>query len=457
MSTFHVLVVDDEPDIRTLIKEILSDEGYKVTNAGNAQEARMARQKNKFDLILLDIWMPDIDGISLLREWSEQGNINCPIDIMSGHGTVDTAVKSTRLGAFDFVEKPLSIMKLLHTVERAIKSSKQSLSMMTLPSMNMSTTPVGRSSIMRVLRDKAQQYAEHDLPVLLIGEPGTGRSVLAHYICALSSRAKAPVVNLLAASLTERNAEVQLFGKEANGEIHNGYFEQAQSGTLIIDEFTDLNELAQKLILNVLTKNEFVRKDGHEPIKLQTRILATINSDYESRIKTGTLKRELLLKLNTLSLKVPPLRNHAEDVPELLSYYVDKFVDSKHLSFKRFGVAAQNRLRNYPWPGNIHELSNVVYNLLLTASDEEISLNEVEENIESITSHNDPFIKQDILSMTLREARDQFERHYLQQQLILCKGKVSKLSKRVGMERTNLYRKLRSLDINFKSLGIKDY
>ncbi len=449
MSTFHVLVVDDEPDIRTLIKEILSDEGYKVTNAGNAQEARMARQKNKFDLILLDIWMPDIDGISLLREWSEQGNLNCPVVIMSGHGTVDTAVKATRLGAFDFVEKPLSIMKLLHTVERAIKSSKQSLNMTSLPSINMSA-PVGRSSIMGVLRDKAQQYAEHDLPVLLIGEPGTGRGVLAHYIYNLSGRAKAPVVNLLAASLTERNAEVQLFGKEANGEIHNGYFEQAQSGTLIIEEFTDLNELAQKLILSVLTKNEFVRKGGHEPIKLQARILVTINSDYESRIKTGTLKRELLLKLNTLSLRVPPLRDHAEDVPELLSYYVDKFVDSKHLSFKRFGVAAQNRLRHYPWPGNIHELSNVVYNLLLTASAEEISLDEVEENMTSITSDNEPFTKQDIFSMSLREARDQFERHYLQQQLILCKGKVSKLSERVGMERTNLYRKLRSLDINFK-------
>jgi len=291
----------------------------------------------------------------------------------------------------------------------------------------------------------------------LIGEPGTDRSLLAHYIYTLSDRAKAPVVNLLAASLTEKNAEVQLFGKEANGEIHNGYFEQAQSGTLIINEFTDLNELAQKLIMSVLTKNEFVRKGGHEPIKLRARILATINSDYESRIETGTLKRELLLKLNTLNLKVPPLRDHAEDVPELLNYYVDKLVDSKHLSFKRFSVAAQNRLRNYPWPGNIHELSNVVYNLLLTTSAEEISLNEVEENIDSIVSHNESFLKQDILSMTLREARDRFERHYLQQQLILCKGKVSKLSKRVGMERTNLYRKLHSLDINFKSLGIKDY
>jgi len=449
MNTFHVLVVDDETDIRTLIKEILSDEGYKVTNAGDAHEARTARQKNKFDLILLDIWMPDIDGISLLREWSEQGDLNCPVVIMSGHGTVDTAVEATRLGAFDFVEKPLSIMKLLHTVERAIEVSKRPLNTALLPSTTM-LTPVGRSNSMHALRDKAKQYAEYDSPVLLIGESGTDRGALAHYIHALSGRAKGPLVNVLAASLTENNAEVQLFGKEVNGEIQNGYFEQAQSGTLIINELTDLNELAQKLILSVLEQDEFVRNGGHEPIKLQARILATINSDYESRVKTGTLKRELVLNLNTLSLRVPPLREYAEDVPELLSYYVDKFVDSEHLSFKRFGVAAQNRLRHYPWPGNVRELSNFVYNLLLLSSSEEISLNEVEKEIEAITYSDEPLIKQDILSMPLREARDQFERNYLQQQLILCNGKVSKLAERAGMERTNLYRKLRYLGINFK-------
>jgi DNA-binding NtrC family response regulator len=165
----------------------------------------------------------------------------------------------------------------------------------------------------------------------------------------------------------------------------------------------------------------------------------------------------LVLSLNTLSLRVPSLREYTEDVPELLSYYVDKFVDSEHLSFKRFGVAAQNRLRNYPWPGNIRELSNLVYNLLLTTSDEEISLDEVEKELEVITYSDEPLIKQDILSMSLREARNQFERNYLQQQLILCNGKISKLAKRVGMERTNLYRKLHFLDINLKSLDTEDH
>ncbi len=455
MSTSHVLVVDDEDDIRVLIKEILTDEGYEVTNAADAVEARAARHEGKFDLILLDIWMPDTDGISLLREWSEHAELDCPVVIMSGHGTVDTAVEATRLGAFDFVEKPLSIAKLLRTVERAIEASKKqsSTARQLLPAL---MTPVGRSKLMQSLREKVQQYANHDSPVLLTGEAGTGRSAFARYIHALSDRAEGPLVNLLAASLTDSNAEEQLFGTEENGEVHNGYFERAQNGTLIIDELTDLNELAQKLILSALEQGEFVRRGGHEPIKLQVRVLATVNADYESRIEAGTLRRELVSNLNTLSLRVPPLREYAEDVPELLSYYVDKLVDGEGLSFKRFGVAAQNRLRNYPWPDNVRELKNLVRRLLLTGSDEEIRLDEVEKEISVVAHSDEPLVKQDLLSLPLREAREQFERAYLQQQLVLCDGKVGKLAKRVGMERTHLYRKLRSLGVDFRSVATEE-
>ena len=455
MSAPHVLVVDDEADIRALIKDILTDEGYEVTNAGDATEAREARQGGKFDLILLDIWMPDTDGISLLREWSEQGDLDCPVVIMSGHGTVDTAVEATRLGAFDFVEKPLSIAKLLRTVERAIEAAKRqsSTARKLLPSL---LTPVGRSKMMQSLRDKVQQYANYDTPVLLVGEAGTGRGAFARYIHALSDRSEGPLVNLLSASLTESNAEEQLFGTEANGEVHNGYFERAKNGTLIIDELTDLNELAQKLIMSALEQGEFVRRGGHEPIKVQARVLATTNADYENKIENGSLRRELVSDLNTLSLRVPPLREYAEDVPELLSYYVDKLVDGEGLSFRRVGVAAQNRLRNYPWPDNVRELKNLVRRLLLTGSDEEISLDEVEKEIAATAHSDEPLVKQDLLSLPLREAREQFERAYLQQQLVLCDGKVGKLAKRVGMERTHLYRKLRSLGVDFRSVGAEE-
>jgi two-component system, NtrC family, nitrogen regulation response regulator NtrX len=455
MSTAHVLVVDDEADIRALIQEILTDENYRVTVAGNAAEARRAREASKVDLILLDIWMPDTDGITLLREWSEQGGLDAPVVIMSGHGTVDTAVEATRLGAFDFVEKPLSIAKLLRTVERALESARKQAgpTRELLPSL---LAPVGRSRLMQNLRDKVQQFAGHNSPVLLIGEPGTGRGAFARYIHVLSNRADGDLELLLAASLTESNTEEQLFGSERNGTVRPGAFERTANGTLIIEELTDLNELAQKLILSALEQGRFRRVGGHEPVSLQARILATVNEDYESAIENGRLRRELIASLNVLSLRVPPLREYAEDVPELLSYYVDKLVDSESLTFRRFSVAAQNRLRNYPWPDNVRELKNLVRRLLLTGSREEITLEELERELAVGSQSDEPLVKQDLLSLPLREAREQFERAYLQQQLVLCDGKVGRLAKRVGMERTHLYRKLRSLGVDFRAVSGSD-
>jgi DNA-binding NtrC family response regulator len=452
MSTSNVLVVDDEADIRALIDEILSDEGYKVTVAGDANEARSARSGDKFDLVLLDIWMPGTDGISLLREWSEPGELDCPVVMMSGHGTVDTAVEATRLGAFDFVEKPLSLAKLLRTVERAINSSKKSSvpARGTLPSL---LAPIGRSPLMKGLREKVQKIANHDSPVLFSGEAGTGRGAFARYVHNMGSHADGPLVTLLAASITDSNAEEQLLGSESGGDIHSGYFERAKNGTIIIDELTDLCDQAQKLIISVLEQGQFVRAGGHKPVKLQARVLATANAHYEKAMENGSLRRELVSNLNTLSLRVPPLREYAEDVPELLAYYVDRLVDSEGLPFRRFSVAAQNRLRNYPWPDNVRELKNLVRRLLMMDSSEEITLEEVEGEISSATIADEPLIKQDLLAMPLREAREQFERAYLQQQLALCDGKVGKLAQRVGMERTHLYRKLRSLGVDFKSSG----
>jgi DNA-binding NtrC family response regulator len=454
MSTGNVLVVDDEADIRVLIDEILSEEGYDVAVAANASEARSIREAGKFDLVLLDIWMPDTDGISLLREWSDKGELDCPVVMMSGHGTVDTAVEATRLGALDFVEKPLSLAKLLRTVERALEVSKKSGGARSLTSSLLA--PVGRSRLMQNLREKVQQFAGHESPVLLVGEPGTGRSAFARYIHALSNRAESPLVTLLSASLTDSNAEEQLLGSESDGDIHSGYLERARSGTLIIDELSDLPAQAQKLLLSVLEQGSFVRSGGHEPVKLKARILATISADYEDAIQVGTLRRDLISNLNILSVQVPPLREYAEDVPELLNYYVEKLVDAEGVTFRRFGVASQNRLRNYPWPDNVRELKNLVRRLLLTGSDEEITLDEIEKEINASSVSNEPLVKQDLLSLPLREAREQFERAYLQQQLVLCDGKVGKLAKRVGMERTHLYRKLRSLGVDFRSVGAAD-
>lgn len=455
MSNPHVLVVDDEADIRASLKDILSDESFGVTVAANANEARQARSKRKFDLILLDIWMPDTDGITLLREWSEGGDLSSPVVIMSGHGTVDTAVEATRLGAFDFVEKPLSIAKLLRTVEAALESAgKQAKTARSLlPSL---LAPAGRSKLMQGLRERVQQYARHDGSVLMSGEPGTGRGAFARYMHALSRRADEPLTSLTAASISEGNPEEQLLGTEHGEELTAGAFERASGGTLIIDELTDLSAAAQKVLFGVLEDGQFTRVGGTRPVKVDARIVATVSADYEAKIESGELRRDLVAHLSELTLRIPPLREYAEDVPELLTYYVDKLVDAEGLTFRRFSVAAQNRLRNYPWPNNVRELKNLVRRLLLSGSGEDISLEEVEAEISAAATVNEPLVKQDLLALPLREAREQFERAYLQQQLVLCDGKVGQLAKRVGMERTHLYRKLRSLGVSFKSAKSDD-
>ncbi|HNP37795.1 MAG TPA: sigma-54 dependent transcriptional regulator [Woeseiaceae bacterium] len=455
MTTSKVLVVDDEDDIRGLISDILGDEGYDVTVAANAKEARAAREEQKFDLVLLDIWMPDTDGITLLREWSEVDEMTCPVVIMSGHGTVDTAVEATRLGAYDFVEKPLSIAKLLRTVEGALQSAgnqgNKTRSM--LPAL---LTPVGRSVLMQQLRDKVQKYARHDASVLISGEPGTGRGAFARYMHAVGSRADESLISITAASLTSGSVETQLLGSEQDGEIIAGAFERAGSGTLVIDELGDLNKSGQRILMGVLEDGRFTRVGGSEPIRMKARIVATVAADFGNRIAAGTLRRDLVAHLQVLSFKVPPLRDYSEDVPELLNYYVDKLVDAEGLTFRRFSVAAQNRLRNYPWPDNVRELKNLVRRLLLGGKDDDISLAEVEAEISDAAVTDEPLVKQDLLALPLREAREQFERAYLQQQLALCDGKVGQLAKRVGMERTHLYRKLRALGVDFKSVSADD-
>jgi DNA-binding NtrC family response regulator len=455
MSDPQVLVVDDEEDIRILIQDILTDEDYGVTVAANAAEARAARAARKFDLILLDIWMPDTDGITLLREWSDSGELNCPVVIMSGHGTVDTAVEATRLGAFDFVEKPLSLAKLLRTVEAALEAAgrQATTARNLLPSL---LAPVGRSAIMQGLRERVQQYARHDGSVLISGEPGTGRGAFARYLHGLSRRSDEPLTTLTAASVAVANCEELLLGSEQGGEVVAGAFERADGGTLVIDELADLLPEAQKIIYGVLESGSFTRLGGKTPVKIDARVVATVVADYDSRIESGELRRDLVAQLSELKLRIPPLREYAEDVPELLTYYVDKLVDSEGLTFRRFSVAAQNRLRNYPWPDNVRELKGLVRRLLLTDSSADISLAEVEAEIEATEAVDEPLVKQDLLALPLREAREQFERAYLQQQLQLCGGKVGLLAKRVGMERTHLYRKLRSLGIDFKSVASDD-
>ncbi len=447
MSNARILVVDDENDIRELVREILAEEGYAVDTAANAAEARAACGAQLPDLVLLDIWMPDTDGISLLREWQAQG-LTAPVVMMSGHGTVETAVEATRLGAVDYVEKPLSLAKLLRTVQRALDDGKrrQRASRTLVPPL---IAPVGRSRLMRDLRDQVKQIAPHEAPVLVLGEPGTGREAFARYIHAMSVRSSGPFIGVVAGAITDGNAEEVLLGTEAGGPVAPGVLEQAQGGVLFINGLEDLLPIAQRLLLATVESGSFMRQGGRVPVRFDARIVSSAQPGFETR-GVVPFRLDLLSNINVLTLRIPPLREYAEDVPELLRYYVDRLVDDERLAFRRFGVAAQNRPRNYPWPGNIRELKNLVHRLLIRGGPEEIRLEEIEREITSQAPVDEPLVKQDLLALPLREAREHFERAYLTQQLQLCNGKVGQLAKRVGMERTHLYRKLRSLGVDFR-------
>jgi two-component system, NtrC family, nitrogen regulation response regulator NtrX len=435
----RILVVDDEANIRALIDEILSEEGYEVTTAANAAEARAARKGGEFDLILLDIWMPDTDGISLLKEWSESGTPGTVV-MMSGHGTVDTAVEATRLGAVDFIEKPVSLAKLLRTVERAltVRKSKELRRGLAVQS----AAPAGKSQAIRALREQIARVAQHNAHTLFTGEAGSGRELFARYL-ASQIQARGVFVAVMGSDLSDDKAQRELLGDGTEP----GAFERAADGILFIQELGEIGATAQRILLGALEQGSYRATGRAVDRPFNCRVLSSAFPGFE---RSDALRPELLSHLSVVVIRVPPLREYPEDVPELLRHHVELLVDTEGLPFRRFSVAAQNRLRNYPWPHNVRELRNMVKRLLILGGPEEISLSEVEAQLVTDTTDREPLVKQDLLAMPLREAREHFERAYLQQQLLLCGGKVGQLAKRVGMERTHLYRKLRSLGVDFR-------
>jgi DNA-binding NtrC family response regulator len=451
MTAARILVVDDEADIRGLLKEILTEEGYELEVAADATEARTARAMRTFDLVLLDIWMPDTDGITLLREWLVSAGYHCPVVMMSGHGTVETAVEATRLGAFDFVEKPLSLTKLLRTVERALDAGRRKRLSERTPDSSLAV-PIGKSKITMALREQVQQAASSTSPVMLVGELGSGREAYARYLHSLSARSAKPFFMVAAATLVVDPAAA-LFGSESDGKVVPGAFDQAAGGSLYLNGLEDLTSEAQRALVGAIEQSGYTRVGGRARLPINVRWISSAQDGLESRAAPEPFRRDLIAHLNVITLRVPPLRDYAEDVPDLLRYYVDRLVDEQHLPLRRFGVAAQNRLRNYPWPGNLGELKSLVQRVLILGTGEEIRLEEIERELAVKTGLDEPLVKQDLLALPLREAREQFERAYLQQQLLLCNGKVGQLAKRVGMERTHLYRKLRALGVDFRQLG----
>lgn len=450
MSEAYILIVDDEPDICTLVKEILEDEGYEVSAAENAEQAREARRARRPDLILLDIWMPDTDGISLLKEWASNSSENTPVIMMSGHGTVETAVEATRLGAYDFLEKPLSTAKLLLTVKNALETAQLKQENIGLRRESGTVTePIGRSPIMQNLREQVKRIAQHDTSVLLLGESGSGKEVHARYLHHSSNRRDGPFVRVPIAGLANANSAAELFGAEDGEQVHFGSLEQANGGTLFLEDIIDMDLGVQARLLSALTHQSFMRVDGVAPVSINVRIIAATSHDPSRAVEEGTLREDLYYHLNVVPLEIPPLRSHRDDIPELLNYYIDQFATTEGLPYRRFTVGAQNRLRNYSWPGNIRELKNIVHRLLILGSGANIDQEEIDLSIGEIREKEESGIPPEF-DLPLKEAREQFERSYLEHQLRATGGSMSKMAKRVGLERTHLYRKIRALGIEPK-------
>jgi DNA-binding NtrC family response regulator len=447
----NILVVDDEPDIRQLLQEILEDEGYQVAVAENASAARKHRAEHMPDLILLDIWMPDEDGITLLKEWLRDDQL-CPVIMMSGHATVETAVEATRLGAYDFLEKPLSMAKLLVTVDRALENARLKRENIGLKRrVDIPIEPVGKSAAMERLRDQIKRLAQHDARVLFVGEPGSGKEILARYLHANSPRRDGPFVDVGVGTIAPQYSAEEFFGRVEDGRIHYGLLEQAHGGTLFLDEVADMEEETQLRLLSALESSSFSRVGGSELISVDVRIVASTRKSLEEEVRAGRFRRELYYLLNVVTLKVPPLREHSEDVPELLRFYVDYFVSREKLPFRKFPVPVQNFLRHYPWHGNIRELKNLVQRLLILGSGDEVELDEVKAALgESLGEAGAVAGQPDFYDLPLKEARERFEKAYLEYHLEKYSGSVARLSHAIGLERTHLYRKLNSLGIKFR-------
>lgn len=445
-QSLRILVVDDEPDIRHLVSEILEDEGYQVSMAENASVAKMLKVSINPDLILLDIWMPDTDGITLLKEWLAEDKPLCPVIMMSGHGSVEAAVEATRLGAFDFLEKPLSLAKLLLIVEKALEAGKLNAGLR--QPVQIDIEPVGKSAAVARIKEQAKRLAQHDTRVLFTGEAGVGKELFARYLHNHSSRRNGAFINVAVGSISPENSAVEFFGKEDGHRIYQGLLERANHGTLFLGEIGDMDKETQLRLLSALESSSFLRVGGSEAVNVDVHVIASTRMMLDEEVRAGRFRHELYYLLNEVNINVPPLREHSEDVPALLNFYVDYFVTHEKLPFRRFSMAAQNYLRNYSWRGNVRELKNVVQRLMILGVGDDIELEEVKTALGKVSGETAQlFSVPEFYNLPLKEARDHFEKAYLEYHFERTGGSVAKLSAVVGMERTHLYRKLHALNI----------
>jgi len=452
-----ILIVDDEESIRTSLVGILEDEGYRTLLAVDGVEALEMVQRDLPDLVLLDIWMPRLDGLETLQKLREI-HPSLTVVMMSGHGTIETAVRSTKLGAYDFVEKPLSLEKLLLTIQNALgmqrlREENETLRDAVLQGHEM----VGASPALNTLRDQIRLVAPTTASVLITGENGTGKELVARSIHHFSNRQEKPFVEINCAAIPDELIESELFGHERGaftGAVaqKKGKFDLADGGTIFLDEIGDMSLKTQAKVLRILQERKFERVGGTRTIEVDVRVVAATNKVLEEEIKNGTFRDDLYYRLNVVPFRVPPLRERKEDVPPLVEYFLERFCRKEGRERKQLIPEAVELLQQYDWPGNVRELKNIMERLVIMTPGRTISTDQLPDYLRGDTHRVDAGTRIDgMMGLTsLREAREEFEREFILQKLEDFGWNISRTAESIELERSNLHRKIKSYGIDLK-------
>jgi len=454
----EILIVDDEADIRMLTSGILEDEGYDTRAAGGSDEALKAIETRRPSLVLLDIWLQgsELDGLQILQRIKAH-HAGIPVLMMSGHGTIETAVKAIKDGAYDFIEKPFKADRLILLVERAIEAASLRRENEELRiRAGAEHRLLGASRSMRDLIQIITQAAPTNSRVLITGPAGAGKEAVARHVHSISQRSGGPFVVINCASMRPDRMEEQLFGSEdisssEPGSSRVGTFESAHNGTLLLDEVSDMPLETQGKIVRVLQEQVFQRVGGHARVEVDARVMATTTKNLPDEIEAGRFREDLFYRLNVVPISVPALSSRRDDIPELAAYFLRQACEAGGQAYRDFAPDAIAALQTREWPGNVRELKNIVERMLIFAAgggSDPISAAALRsENNDEFTDGQAGERRLEIMSMPLREAREIFERDYLSRQLDRFEGNISKTAEFIGMERSALHRKLKSLDV----------
>lgn len=451
-----ILIVDDETDIRELVAGILEDEGHRTRTAGSSDDALAAIEARRPHLIFLDIWLQGsrLDGLQVLELIKKQ-HADLPVVMISGHGNIETAVSAIKLGAYDFIEKPFKADRLLLVADRALEASRLKREVRDLRARSIQASRIaGRSAIVGQLRQTVERVAPTNARVLVTGSPGSGKELVARTIHSMSTRSNGPFVIINAATITPETMEMELFGVEAGEgrERRVGALEEAHGGTLYLDEIADMPRETQDRVMRVLVEQNFQRVGGGTRVHVDVRIISSSSRDLQAEIAANRLRQDLFHRLSVVPIRVPSLSERREDVPELITFFMEQISAATGLPKRRIGDDAMAVLQSHDWPGNIRQLRNNVERLMILAAgeaEEEITADMLPNEIGAMVPTTPSGAGGErLMSLPLRDAREIFEREYLMAQIARFSGNISRTAEFIGMERSALHRKLKSLGVN---------